>query len=343
VFANILYTTNGIRWAGNGVAFTSGGGGGGTVTASNTAPTSPNSGDQWYYIASDILFEYINDGDSNQWVDTSSPVAPTGTVVSDLVLANVSISSVYNVNNTKTALGVLPTVGTTPPASPIRGDYWYNTADDIVYQYTYDGTSNYWVDISSSDFGYTTNTAILAETIIQGNLTPLSNVTYSLGTSTKRFKDLYLSGSTIDIGGATIKTDAGSGAVALIPQPTVANPNPFGIVISPAGTISTVATTAGVVTSSAIGISSNTASSSNTTSFANISASGNITVGSISASGIITASGNISASSISATGSITTSSTLTVTNGIFWSNGTAFSGGTSTAKIYAMHMFFGGL
>lgn len=343
VSANRFYTTDGLYWAGNGVAFSSGGGGG-TLTASNTAPSSPNASDFWYYIAGDILFQYIDDGDSEQWVDTSSPVAPTSTVASDLILSNVSISSVYNINSAKTALGVVPTASSTPPSTPLRGDFWYNTNEDILYQYTFDGSTNYWVDISSSDFGYTTNTAILLDTVIQGNLIPAANITYNLGSGAYRFKDLFLSGSTIDLGGATIKTDAGTGAVALIPQPTSANPNPTGIVVSPAGTISTVATTGGALAANAIGNSSNTASTSSTTSFANISASGNITAsGNIITTGRITASGNIAASSISATGSITTSSTLTVTDGIFWSNGTAFSGGTSTAKIYAMHMFFGGL
>ena len=41
-------------------------------TASNTTPTGNTVGDQWYYIASDILFEYINDGTSNSWIDIST-------------------------------------------------------------------------------------------------------------------------------------------------------------------------------------------------------------------------------------------------------------------------------
>ena len=261
VFANIFYVSNSIRWAGNGAVFASGGGGGGTLTASNTAPVSPSASDFWYYIAGDILFQYINDGDSSQWVDISSPVAPTSTVVSDLILSNVTISSVYNVNNTKTALGVLPTVAATPPGTPIRGDLWYNTSEDILYQYTFDGTSNYWVDISSADFGFTNNSTSLLDTTITGNLVPSANITYSLGTTSQRFKDLFLSGNTIDLGGATIKTDASSGAIALIPQPTVANPNPTGVVISATGGITTVATSGGVVSGNAIGNATTSGSS----------------------------------------------------------------------------------
>ena len=38
--------------------------------------------------------------------------------------------------------------GSTPPTTNLLvGDIWYNTTDDTVYRYTYDGTSYYWVDI----------------------------------------------------------------------------------------------------------------------------------------------------------------------------------------------------
>lgn len=45
-------------------------------TASNTAPTNPVAGDQWYYIASDVLYSYINDGTTSQWVDIFDPSFP---------------------------------------------------------------------------------------------------------------------------------------------------------------------------------------------------------------------------------------------------------------------------
>ncbi len=45
-------------------------------TAANTAPSNPVAGDQWYYIASDILYSYINDGTTSQWVDIFDPSFP---------------------------------------------------------------------------------------------------------------------------------------------------------------------------------------------------------------------------------------------------------------------------
>jgi hypothetical protein len=167
------------------------------------------------------------------------------------------------------------TAGVNAPANPAAGDQWYDTSDDILYQYLNDGTNSYWVDIRSGIFGGNA-ASTLGETLIQGNLVPVANVVYSLGNTTNRFKDLFLSGNTIDLGGATIKTDATSGAIALIPQPTVANPNPTGIVVSPSGTVSTVSTTGGTLATNAISNSSNTAVTTNTTSFGNVTANGNV-------------------------------------------------------------------
>ena len=48
---------------------------------------------------------------------------------------------------------------------------------------------------------------------VAGNLVPNSNLTYNLGSPTKRWKDLYISGNTIDINGSTIT--AGSNGITL--------------------------------------------------------------------------------------------------------------------------------
>ena len=55
-------------------------------TAAISPPAGPDVGDQWYDTTSDVLYEYINDGTSNYWVDTTSPAFAGG------VVANVAIS-----------------------------------------------------------------------------------------------------------------------------------------------------------------------------------------------------------------------------------------------------------
>jgi hypothetical protein len=53
-------------------------GGGSSVTTSDTAPTSPNSGDQWFDTTSGTLYVYYNDGTSSQWIGVSGPSGTDG-------------------------------------------------------------------------------------------------------------------------------------------------------------------------------------------------------------------------------------------------------------------------
>ena len=62
---------------------------------SNTAPTTPLNGDQWYDTYSGILFEYLNDGSTTQWVDVGTVPLP------NLVSAN-SAALLTNVSSTGT-------------------------------------------------------------------------------------------------------------------------------------------------------------------------------------------------------------------------------------------------
>ena len=60
---------------------TGGGGsssGGASVTASDTAPSSPSAGDLWYKSDTNALYVYYNDGDSSQWVGVSGPPGAAG-------------------------------------------------------------------------------------------------------------------------------------------------------------------------------------------------------------------------------------------------------------------------
>ncbi len=86
VYANVLYTNTGIRWAGNGAVFASGGGAAGVTYTANTAPpvTGNIAGDQWYNTSSDTLYEYINDGTTSYWVDVISPTIVTNTAISSV-------------------------------------------------------------------------------------------------------------------------------------------------------------------------------------------------------------------------------------------------------------------
>ena len=66
------YNTSKTRWT------SSGSGGGSSVTVSDTAPTSPSAGDQWFNSTNGSLLIYYNDGTSSQWVGVSGPAGSDG-------------------------------------------------------------------------------------------------------------------------------------------------------------------------------------------------------------------------------------------------------------------------
>jgi hypothetical protein len=228
-------------------------------TAAASAPSNAAQGDRWYNTGLDILFEFINDGTTNYWVDIQS-VGQTGNVtsISDSVLngnivvgvnnrysvgtsvgylqniyannitANSTVSNTIVANSvvsnsivTTTAVrwsgngnpitGTPYTVSATPPSGPSLGDQWYNTNNDILYEYISDGTSSYWVDIQSPTLSGNTSLAALVVTggaDISGNVNiganlvvnSYSNVFIATGSLTNR-SALTISGNVYGRGG----------------------------------------------------------------------------------------------------------------------------------------------
>ena len=76
------------------------------------------------------------------------------------------------------------------------------------------GTSNVNIPSIGSNITFGVNgisnvVVVSTDTVtVKGNILPIANVTYDLGSPTQRFNDLYLSGTTIDLGGATISANA---------------------------------------------------------------------------------------------------------------------------------------
>jgi hypothetical protein len=65
-----------------------------TFTANSGVPTTANVGDQWWSTTDDILYEYINDGTSNVWLDiSSSAITSTTTAASSTNNARTMINA----------------------------------------------------------------------------------------------------------------------------------------------------------------------------------------------------------------------------------------------------------
>lgn len=53
----------------------SGSGAGNVLIAGNTAPSSPYLGSQWFDTTSNVIYQYVSDGVSSQWIDISTGLA----------------------------------------------------------------------------------------------------------------------------------------------------------------------------------------------------------------------------------------------------------------------------
>lgn len=76
------------------------------------------------------------------------------------------------------------------------------TSDNVTFN---DITIN-----GNTTLGNATSDIITPNALFAGSLVPSANVTYDLGTTTKRWKDLYLSGTTIYLGGTTLSDTSGT-------------------------------------------------------------------------------------------------------------------------------------
>lgn len=65
-----------------------GGGGGANLTVSSTAPVSPTSGSMWFNLDNGSFYVYVNDGDSLQWIQPSTPTPQVPTVLTDLGISD---------------------------------------------------------------------------------------------------------------------------------------------------------------------------------------------------------------------------------------------------------------
>ena len=78
------------------------------------------------------------------------------------------------------------------PDSPSNGDNF--TANGIVY--IYNSTKGVWAKQSTT-----------APPVVTGHVLPNANETYDLGSLTQRFRDIYLSGNTLYLGGTALSVD----------------------------------------------------------------------------------------------------------------------------------------
>ena len=126
--------------------------------------------------------------------------------------------------------------------------YKYNSTKGAWYR-SGETTSN---SLTANTITALNNLIVGGNTSVTGSILPSSTLTYDLGSADLRWRDLYLSGNTLNLGTASITTDANTGAIALVPAVTASNPNPVGLIITANGVLTTIQTNGGVVYASNI-------------------------------------------------------------------------------------------
>jgi len=159
----------------------------GTVALSTALPVTADSGTQT--AATELLTDTLNfDGTANQITTAIASSTTTDTITIGMP-DDVTIDGILTVDGASTLTGNVSAGGTldVTGATTLNGAVTLGnaTADDIVV------------------------TGRIASHVV-----PKTNDTYDLGTSSLRYRELFLSGSTINLGGATISSD-GSGEVAI--------------------------------------------------------------------------------------------------------------------------------
>ena len=212
-----------------------------------------------------------------------------------MAAGNILTNNFYYANGNPITLGVNYTANTAPPSGPANGWQWYNTSTDVLYEYLSDGTSQYWVDITSPAFAG----GVVANVAISGSMLLNANATYDLGSTTQQVRNVY----------AVNYYGNGAGLTGLAATYGNANVATF-LANFGSNTISTT----GTINASSLTLSGNLTVQGNTTSVnyetaTIVSASGNVTGGNILTGGLISATGNITG------GNLTTAGILTVNSG----------------------------
>jgi hypothetical protein len=141
------------------------------------------------------------------------------TVTANYFLGNGAFLTGIPVGNT--------TVSNTAPVSAQQGDVWIqaNTGTQYIY-FTSSGNSQ-WAEMEAAISISSSTGANIDLTAVSSNIIPTANITYDIGNTSNRFRDIYLANSTIYLGDAEISANGSNVVIAsaVIASATVGNMN----------------------------------------------------------------------------------------------------------------------
>lgn len=155
-----------------------------------------------------MVTEGTTNGDT-QWKLTTDDPITIGTT--NLVFEQASAYS----------FGKISVEGTTLVADKVNDTVTVSAGNNVVLSGNAT-TDTFSVAVSDSP-SFTGNVVVQGETFVHGNIIPNQDITYNLGSPSYRFKEVYLSGNTIDLGGTRISADNGVLLVDDAPVGTASN------------------------------------------------------------------------------------------------------------------------
>jgi hypothetical protein len=179
----------------NGSSFDPGGGGGGGgltwTTQANTAPISANPGDFWYDSASQIKYQYIDDGTSDQWVDQSFPT--TFASISTGQIVNTNTNGIGNIGSASTHFGNL-FVSTVNSIGNVMGDFFLGNGSQLTgidATSIQSGTSNVKVLTSGGNVSVGVGGTAIVRFTTAGIVNDMGNGVGNIGNSTSTFNTIF--------------------------------------------------------------------------------------------------------------------------------------------------------
>jgi hypothetical protein len=188
VFANAIYTDN--HYFANGATITTPAGGSNTYVQFNDSSTFSGTAGLTFNKGSNVLTVGGSIGIANTSPAHALSVTGNVAISNKLVLGSGGISWANGNAFTSSKF----TTSTTAPTGNGVGDFWYKSGSDILYQYINDGTSSFFLDLTTKPSIYS-NLAITSNLYVSGTvsstLTPAANVTLNLGTATANWGTVY--------------------------------------------------------------------------------------------------------------------------------------------------------
>jgi hypothetical protein len=112
-----------------------------------------------------------------------------------------------------TASGML-TVSNTAPVSPNSGDVWISANTGVQLVYFESGGNSQWAEMEADTSISIESGANIDLTAVSSNIIPSANITYDIGNTSNRFRDIYLANSTIYLGDAEISANGSNVVLA---------------------------------------------------------------------------------------------------------------------------------